>query len=147
MGDRFRAGFIALTAVVVALAIASAIFSHATPAPLHSYAPYAPSATPSPSPRRIPTLRPPTTTVVATPTPEATDTLSPSPTFISYVVKPGQTLGSIAGEFGVTLQALLAANPEITDARRIFDGEIILIPPPGWEPSPSSSSSPNPSHS
>jgi LysM repeat protein len=60
---------------------------------------------------------------------------------MSYVVKPGETLSSIARKFGVTLQALLAANPDITDPARVRDGQTILIPPPAWEPSPSPSSS------
>jgi LysM repeat protein len=155
MEDRWRVGFIALTAVVVALAIASAIFSPARPAPSHSYAPYTPSATPSPSPspRRTltpqpltpqpPTPQPPTPTPVApTSTPVATATPSPSPTFTPYVVKAGDTMVGIAARHEMTLQILLAANPDITDPRQIKERQIILIPPLGWAPSPSSSSSP-----
>lgn len=137
MGERWRIGFIALTAVVVALAIASAIFSAATPPPSHSDARYTPSATPSPSPRPKFTLQPPTSTPVATDTPSPSP--SPSPTFMSYVVRPGETLNSIARKFGVTVEAILAANPNITDPSRVQAGRTILIPPPGWEPSPSPS--------
>jgi LysM repeat protein len=145
MEDRWRVGFIALTAVVVALAIASAIFSPARPAPSHSYAPYTPSATPSPSPKRTLTPqpltpRPPTPTPVApTSTPVATATPSPSPTFTPYVVKAGDTMVGIAARHEMTLQILLAANPDITDPRQIKARQIILIPPPGWAPSPSPS--------
>jgi LysM repeat protein len=137
MGERLRIGFIALTAVVVALAIASAIFSAARPAPSQGEVRYTPSATPSPSPspRLTFTLQPPTST------PVATDTPSPSPTFMSYVFKPGETLSGIASRFGVTLQALLAANPDITDPRRIQNGQRIFVPPPGWAPNSSPSSS------
>jgi LysM repeat protein len=60
---------------------------------------------------------------------------------MSYVVQPGETLSAIAGKFGVTLQALLAANPDITDVRTVKIGQTILIPPPGWVPSSSSSPS------
>jgi LysM repeat protein len=146
MEDRWRAGFIALTAVVVALAIASAIFSPARTAPSHSYAPYSPSATPSPSPspRRTLTPQPPTPTPVApTSTPVATATPTPSPTFTPYVVKAGDTMVGIAAAHEMTLQILLAANPDITDPRQIKERQIILIPPLGWAPSPSSSSSPS----
>jgi spore coat assembly protein SafA len=52
-----------------------------------------------------------------------------------YVVRPGDTLFAIARRFGVTLEQLLAANPQITDPDRIFPGERINIPaaapPPG----------------
>ena len=139
MGERFRMGFIALTAVVVALAIASAVFSYARPEPARSVALNTPSASPSPSPRPTSTLQPPTPTPVATNTPVATDTPTPSPTFTSYVVKAGETLAAIAHRFGVTLQAILATNPDITDPKYVKAGQTILIPPPGWEPSPSSS--------
>jgi spore germination protein len=53
------------------------------------------------------------------------------------VVKTGETLRAIARTFGVTLEALLAANPDITDPGKVRAGKIILIPPPGWAPSPS----------
>lgn len=142
MEDRWRVGFIALTAVVVALAIASAIFSPAKTVPSHSDAPYTPSATPSPSPspRRTLTPQPPTPTPVApTSTPVATATPSPSPTFTFYVVKAGDTMVGIAARHEMTLQILLAANPDITDPRQIKERQIILIPPPGWTPSPSAS--------
>ena len=146
MGERWRTAFIALTAVVVALAIVSAIFSRSGPAPSQSEALYTPSATPSPSPSPTRTFTlPPTPTAAPTSTPVATDSPSPSPSprpsppFKSYVVKTGETLGALAQRFGVTLQALLAANPDITDPRHIRVGQILLIPPPGWSPSPSSS--------
>ena len=142
MGERFRVGFIALTVVVVALAIVSAIFSAVRPKPPQSPL-YTPPATLSPSPSPWPTLtlRPPTPTPVATPTPLATNTLRPSPTFTPYVVQPGETLSTIAKSYGVTLQAILAANPDITDPKYVKTGQHILIPPPGWAPSSGPSSS------
>jgi spore germination protein len=57
------------------------------------------------------------------------------------VVQTGDTLGAIARKFGVTVQAILAANPNITDPTYVKVGQTILIPPPGWAPSPSSRSS------
>ena len=151
MGDRWRNGFIALTALVVALALASAILSPAGPAPSHSYAAYKPSATPSQSPSRSPRKTYPLP-FIPTPTPTSTPTAtarpSPSPTFRTHIVKAGETLKRIAADYGVTYEALLAANPDIKDPRQIFVGEVIFIPPPGWEPSPGSGSpSPSPSSS
>jgi LysM repeat protein len=43
----------------------------------------------------------------------------------------GDTLSSIAGEFGLTVGQLLAANPSITDANLIQVGQVLIIPPPG----------------
>ncbi|OBK40903.1 hypothetical protein A5658_19970 [Mycobacterium sp. 1245111.1] len=45
-----------------------------------------------------------------------------------YVVMPGDTLSGIAGRFGVTLGALEAANPQITDPDLIFPGQVVGIP-------------------
>lgn len=45
-----------------------------------------------------------------------------------YVVQRGDTLSAIARRFGVTLAALIAANPQIRDPNLIFPGQIINIP-------------------
>lgn len=47
-----------------------------------------------------------------------------------YVVRPGDRLSTIAGRFGLTLEAVLAANPEITDANTIRSGQQIRLPHP-----------------
>ncbi|HHW13586.1 MAG TPA: LysM peptidoglycan-binding domain-containing protein [Firmicutes bacterium] len=47
---------------------------------------------------------------------------------MEYVVQPGDTLSGIARRFGVSLAALLAVNPEITDPDLIFPGEVVRIP-------------------
>jgi LysM repeat protein len=57
-------------------------------------------------------------TVVATPVPGTS----------TYTVVSGDTLSSIAANFGVTLSALEAANPQITNPSLIFPGNIINIP-------------------
>jgi hypothetical protein len=47
----------------------------------------------------------------------------------SYVhLRRGQTLYGIAHECGVTVEALLDANPQITNVRRIADGALIHLP-------------------
>ena len=45
-----------------------------------------------------------------------------------YIVKSGDSVFSIAKSFGITPDALLAANPEITDPDRIDVGQTIQIP-------------------
>lgn len=57
---------------------------------------------------------------------------------MDYVVQPGDTLASIARRFGTTVQAILAANPRITDPNLIFVGQVITIPvtTPGPTPPP-----------
>jgi hypothetical protein len=153
MGERWRTAYIVLTAVVVTLAIASAIYSAARPKSSPGEALYTPRVSLSPSPSPTFTLQPPTFAPVATDTPSPSPSASPtstpaptrtprpSPTFTPYVVKTGQALGAIARKFGVTVQAILAANPDITDPSQIQAGQTILIPPPGWAPSPSPSGS------
>jgi LysM repeat protein len=46
----------------------------------------------------------------------------------TYVVRPGDTLGSIAGRYGISLGALLAANPQIWNPSLIYAGQIINLP-------------------
>jgi LysM repeat protein len=70
-----------------------------------------------------------------------------SPTFTSYVIQAGETLGAIARSCGVTLQDIRAANPDITDSRRVKANQTILIPPPEWAPNSGPSLSPNSSPS
>jgi LysM repeat protein len=52
----------------------------------------------------------------------------PKPPVKKYVVKKGDTLFLIAKKFGVTLDALIAANPQIVDPNRINVGDVINIP-------------------
>lgn len=65
--------------------------------------------------------------VVPTPPPRPTPTPTPTPGF-DYIVQAGDTLFLIAARFGVTLQALLAANPQITDPNVIVPGQRIRVP-------------------
>lgn len=97
-----------------------------------------PSATPSPTPTLRPTPTPapsPTATPVPTavPTPVPTAVVTPAPTAPpppppqqTYTVQQGDTLGSIAQQFGTTVAALQAANG-IEDPNEIFVGQVLLI--------------------
>jgi len=87
------------------------------------------------------TLVPTPTATPATPTPTPT----PSGTTTTYVVQPGDTLTRIAQRFGTTVQALLAANPQITNPNLIYVGQVIEIP--GGQaatPTPTPSTTPTP---
>lgn len=50
------------------------------------------------------------------------------PGTFSYTVQPGDTMFSIAQKFGVSLDALIAANPQITNPSLIFPGQIVCVP-------------------
>ena len=45
-----------------------------------------------------------------------------------YVVKPGDTMYSIAKYFNVPLDMLIAANPQVTNPDLIYPGQVIMIP-------------------
>lgn len=48
-----------------------------------------------------------------------------------YTVKPGDTMSSIAAKNGVSLAALIAANPQIKNPNLIFPGQKIELPSAG----------------
>jgi hypothetical protein len=79
-----------------------------------------PTATPSPIPSPTPTAR------VATPTPRVA-TPTPRSTPHVYVVQANDSLSSIAARFGVTTQALMAANG-LTNPNLINIGQVLVIP-------------------
>jgi uncharacterized protein (TIGR02594 family) len=58
----------------------------------------------------------------------------------AYTVKRGDTLSDIAQRHGVSLQALLAANPQISNPNLIFAGQKINIPSGGGSPQPTTGS-------
>lgn len=47
-----------------------------------------------------------------------------------YTIRPGDRLSTIAGRFGITTEAIRAANPAITDPNAIFSGQVIKLPHP-----------------
>ena len=63
------------------------------------------------------------------------------PSGFNYVVQPGDTLSLIAQQFGVNLNDLIDANPEIEDPNLIFPGQVILIPVEDELPPPPSGGS------
>lgn len=67
-----------------------------------------------------------TTTTTSAPT-TAPPTTVPEPTG-THVVQSGDSLFSIAEQYGVDLSALIAANPQITDPEDIDIGDVVNIP-------------------
>jgi spore coat assembly protein SafA len=47
-----------------------------------------------------------------------------------YQVQPGDTMSAIAYRYNVTLNALISANPQISDPNLIYPGQAIQVPPP-----------------
>ncbi len=83
-----------------------------------------------------------TSTRNPSPTPEglvAAETALPSPTPFTYTVRQGDTISSIALKFGVSMDDLQAANPEISP-NAMSVGQVIKIPSnpdnPSGEPTP-----------
>ena len=66
----------------------------------------------------------------ASPSRSVEPTPTPAPTPIVYTVQTGDTLSKIAVQHGVTVDQILAANPEITNPNRITLGQRIVIPGP-----------------
>jgi LysM repeat protein len=76
---------------------------------------------------------PPSQTPTVTLTPSITLTVTASEPF-SYIIQEGDSLFSIAEQFTLDLEVLLAYNTEnIDDAGTIFVGQEITIPPPDAE--------------
>jgi LysM repeat protein len=53
---------------------------------------------------------------------------SPSPTQVTYTIAKGDTLARIAKKYKLTVEQLLAANPQIKDPNKIAAGDVIIIP-------------------
>ena len=87
----------------------------------------------------------PSATVTATATATSNvPTAVPSPTGQVYVVVANDTVIKIAKKFGLTQEALLAANPQIKNPDKIEVGDEIAIPVPATPQSSPSEASPSP---
>jgi LysM repeat protein len=62
--------------------------------------------------------------------------VSPPTSGGTYIVQPGDTLGKIAARIGCSLNALLAANPQIQNPSLIFAGQSINLPAGAKVPTP-----------
>jgi LysM repeat protein len=86
-------------------------------------------ATDTPLPTDTLTPPPPTPTPTITETPLPSDTPTPEGP-LTYIVEPGDTLSSIADQFGVDILLLISVN-NITDPSAINAGEELIIPQEG----------------
>jgi preprotein translocase subunit SecD len=76
-------------------------------------------------------------------TPSPTQTPAAGGTFVTYLVRADDTASAIAVGFGMSLETLMAANPQIVNWDNLTLGEALNIPWPGWTP-PAPTSSPSP---
>ena len=78
-----------------------------------------------------------TATTTPTPvTPTSTFTPEPSPTPLVYTVVLGDTCGSIAYAFGVSIQSIVLLNNLPADCSTLFENQKLLIPHPTPTPTP-----------
>ena len=70
----------------------------------------------------------PVATVAITPTPLPTEPPGPTPTV--YTVVNGDTATRIAAKFGITVDQLMAANPQVKNANKLKIGDQLVIPAP-----------------
>lgn len=100
----------------------------------------APTETPSPTLVVAPPTPVPPTLPAATPPPSAS---APTGGATTYTVQWGDWMRKIAEKHGVTVEALLAANPGV-HPDRIYPGQILNIPPVGGAaPTPSTGVTPS----
>ena len=83
---------------------------------------------PTPTPTMAPSATP-TRIVTKTLTPTSTPTITPTPTpaFFNHTVISGDTIAFIAEQYGVTIEALIAAN-DIGDGEYLSVDQVLIIP-------------------
>ncbi len=119
----FLLGALAVVLLVVGLFLVIIWFTGDSPPALPAFLR---SDTETPQPTSTP--QPPTATLEPSPTLEPSETPTPSGP-ITYVVEEGDSLASIADQFGVTIDQLIAAN-NLVDPSNIGVGSQLIIPDP-----------------
>jgi LysM repeat protein len=126
-----------LTLAVATLAVAGALAFGLMPQ-LVGGSPSASPTTPAATGPTSPPTASPSASPSPTPTTPPTPTAQPSPTAPptgeqSYTVRPGDTLEAISLRFGVSIQAIVAAN-NLANPDQIFIDQVLIIPAPGTTP-------------
>jgi murein DD-endopeptidase MepM/ murein hydrolase activator NlpD len=86
-----------------------------------------------------PSPQPTVAAAAVTPLTTQNATLAPSPVNVLYTVQAGDTLGVIAGRFGVSVDAIVSANG-LADAADLSVGQVLTIPGVLALPAPSRTS-------
>ncbi len=104
--------------------------------------PGGPTPVPTPKPPTFPPKNTPTPdpTPTPAPTPAPTSTPKPTPVYTEYIVQDGDTVQSIAADFGITEQELRDANG-FSPGHKVDPGDVILVPLPAASPTPAPSPS------
>jgi LysM repeat protein len=129
-------GWLALTTALIGLVawVQTSMIPATPPPPVSIVLPTQTTPSPTPPPEYYQPLNSSTVipTATATPKPTVAPTRKPTPTprplFKFHVVQAGETLISIAAEYGISTEALLAAN-DIRDPSNLEVGQQLLIPP------------------
>ena len=129
LGERVNARTGALIGVVAAGIVLIAVVGLALSARHNAGQPVAANLTPQVTLYVTP-LPPATDTPVPSPTPEPTALPTPTPQVTAYTIVEGDTLWDIAVRFGLSLDALIAANPDINPDLLAL-GDVLNIPAPG----------------
>ena len=119
----FLLGALAVVLLVVGLFLVVIWFTGDSPPALPAFLR---SDTETPEPTNTP--QPPTATLEPSRTPEPSETPTPSGP-ITYVVEEGDSLASIADQFEVSIDQLIAAN-NLVDPNNIGVGSQLIIPDP-----------------
>ncbi len=119
----FLLGALAVVLLVVGLFLVVIWFTGDSPPALPAFLR---SKTETPEPTSTP--QPPTATLEPSLTPEPSETPTPEGP-LTYVVEEGDSLDSIADQFGVTIDQLIAAN-NLVDPNNIGAGSQLIIPDP-----------------
>lgn len=125
---------VAITAFLVTTVVLSQQGDTVNATPTPTLAPRKAVIILTPTPTLTPTATPPATATPVLPT--ETPAPTPTPTPVVYTVQQGDTLAEIAARFGVSVDALRAANNLSSDALQVDQQLIIPITP---TPAPSES--------
>jgi len=119
---RIRAGLISVALAIMVFGCGGGPPPTGSPSPGGSAEPTFPIET------AVPSEVTPEPSSEVTPGPEVTPEATAAPAYTTYLVKKGDTLYGIAKKNGITLKALMDANPEVTNPKQLHVGQKLKIP-------------------